>query len=98
MDEGLDVKVVGDVRADVAHGLQIHFAREHDTPRAKLIQRVRREVIRDARLRRHVQLEFRRDPMREHHDADVGDDERVDAGAAQVVDVRFDRRDLIVPR
>ena len=45
-----------------------------------------------------MQFEFGRDPMREHHDADVGDDQRVHAGGAQIFDVPFYRRDLVVAR
>lgn len=45
-----------------------------------------------------MQFEFGRDPMREHHDADVGDNQRIHAGGAQIFDVPFYRRDLVVAR
>ena len=58
MHEAFDIHVVGNVGADVSHGLQIHLAGEHDASGAEVVQRVGGTVVRDTRLRGDVQFQL----------------------------------------
>ena len=96
--EAFDVEVVGDAGADVAHGLQVHFAGQHHAARAQFVERVGGLVVGDAGLRAHMQFEVRSHLLGHEHHADVGDDQRVHAGVLQLAEVFAHGFHLVVAR
>ena len=98
MHEAFDVEVVGNAGADVAHGLQVHFAGQHHAARAQFVERVGGLVVGDAGLRAHMQFEVRSHLLGHEHHADVGDDQRVHAGVLQLAEVFAHGFHLVVAR
>ena len=96
--KAFDVHVLGDVRADVAHGLQIHLPGEHDALGAQLVQGVGGQIVGHAGLRGDVDLQVRGDAPCGHHHADVGDNQRVHAGVLELAQIFLQVLDLGVAR
>ena len=96
--EAFDIKIIRRIRADVTDRVQVKLAGEHHTLRAQFVQRVRGTVVGDACLRGHMQFEIRGDMAGFHHDADIGDDQRVDPDFGELAQILAHGRDLVVMR
>ena len=94
--EAFDVKVIGNVGADIAHSLQVHLAGQHHTASTELIERVGGLVVGHTRLGGNMQFEVRGHLAGHHHYADIGDDERIHACVFELADVFAHGFDLVV--
>ena len=98
VDEAFDVEVIGNVGANITHGLQVHLAGQHHTASTKLVEGVRSLIISHAGLGGDVQFQIRSHLTGHHHHANIGDDQRVHAGVFELADVFAHRFDFIVAR
>ena len=98
VDEAFDVEVIGNVGANITHGLQVHLAGQHHTASTKLVEGVRSLIISHAGLGGDVQFQIRSHLTGHHHHANIGDDQRVHAGVFELADVLAHGFDLVVAR
>lgn len=93
--KSFDLKFRRNLRTDLPDSVEAQFVGKNDAGGAELSQRVSGLIVRHAGLRRNVNLRVRGDLAGRHEDADIKDDECIDADLAELSHVLVHLLDFV---